>query len=94
MTSLTLFTPAGVLLKAAPLRLAAKRLTAMGFAVKTDEAALAKQQRFGGSDDVRLDALHRIAGAATASHGCWTASTGRSSSAAWTKAPAGSATAT
>jgi muramoyltetrapeptide carboxypeptidase len=61
MTSLTLFTPAGVLLKAAPLRVAAKRLTAMGFAVKTDEAALAKQQRFGGSDDVRLDALHRIA---------------------------------
>jgi muramoyltetrapeptide carboxypeptidase len=61
MTSLTLFTPAGVLLKAAPLRLAAKRLGAMGFAVKIDEAAFAKQQRFGGSDDVRLAALHRIA---------------------------------
>lgn len=61
MTSLTLFTPAGVLLKAAPLRLAAKRLTAMGFAVKTDEAALAKQQRFAGSDDIRLGALHRVA---------------------------------
>lgn len=61
MTTLTLFTPAGVLLKAAPLRLAAKRLTAMGFTVKTDEAALAKQQRFGGSDEVRLQALHRVA---------------------------------
>ena len=61
MTSLTLFTPSGVLLKAAPLRLAAKRLSAMGFEVKIDEAALAKQQRFGGSDDVRLEALHRVA---------------------------------
>jgi muramoyltetrapeptide carboxypeptidase len=61
MTSLTLFTPSGVLLKAAPLRLAAKRLSAMGFEVKIDEAALAKQQRFGGSDEVRLAALHRIA---------------------------------
>jgi muramoyltetrapeptide carboxypeptidase len=89
MTSLTLFTPAGVLLKAAPLRVAAKRLTAMGFAVKTDEAALAKQQRFGGSDDVRWPLV-----AAMASRDCWIASTGRSSSAAWTKAPAGSDTAT
>lgn len=61
MTSLTLFTPAGVLLKAAPLRLAAKRLKAMGFAVTIDEAALAKQQRFAGSDDQRLAAIHRIA---------------------------------
>jgi muramoyltetrapeptide carboxypeptidase len=61
MTSLTLFTPSGVLLKAAPLRLASKRLSAMGFEVQVDEAALAKQQRFGGSDEVRLAALHRIA---------------------------------
>jgi muramoyltetrapeptide carboxypeptidase len=61
MTSLTLFTPAGVLLKAAPLRLAAKRLAAMGFAVTIDEAALAKQQRFAGSDEQRLEALHRVA---------------------------------
>lgn len=61
MTTLTVFTPAGVLLKAAPLRLAAKRLGAMGFDVTIDEAALAKQQRFGGDDDVRLQALYRIA---------------------------------
>jgi muramoyltetrapeptide carboxypeptidase len=61
MTSLTLFTPAGVLLKAAPVRLAAKRLTTMGFAVTIDEAALAKQQRFAGSDEQRLEAIHRIA---------------------------------
>ncbi|HEV8691539.1 MAG TPA: LD-carboxypeptidase [Ideonella sp.] len=61
MTTLTVFTPAGVLLKAAPLRLAARRLGAMGFDVTIDEAALAKQQRFGGDDDVRLQALYRIA---------------------------------
>ena len=60
-TSLTLFTPAGVLAKAAPLRLAAKRLGAMGFDVHIDEAALARHQRFGGDDDTRLAALHRIA---------------------------------
>lgn len=58
---LTLFTPAGVVLKAAPLKLAARRLAAQGFEVTVDEAALAKHQRFGGDDQVRLDALHRIA---------------------------------
>lgn len=61
MTSLTLFTPAGVLAKAAPLRLAARRLKALGFAVRIDEAALARHQRFGGDDETRLAALHRIA---------------------------------
>lgn len=61
MTDLTLFTPAGVLLKAAPLRLATKRLKALGFTVKTDEAALAKHQRFGGNDEIRLSAVHRVA---------------------------------
>ena len=64
MTLLTLFTPAGVLAKAAPLRLAAKRLKALGFDVRIDEAALLKHQRFGGEDDVRLAALHRVASAA------------------------------
>lgn len=64
MNPLTLFTPAGVLPKAAPLRLAAKRLTAMGFDVHIDEAALARHQRFGGDDDTRLAALHRVAGEA------------------------------
>ena len=42
MSSLTLFTPAGVLLKSAPLKLAARRLKAMGYEVSIDEAALAK----------------------------------------------------
>jgi muramoyltetrapeptide carboxypeptidase len=61
MTLLHLFTPAGVLIKAAPLRLAAKRLAALGFEVLVDEAALLKHQRFAGDDDTRLAALHRVA---------------------------------
>ncbi len=58
---LTLFTPAGVVVKAAPLKLAAKRLAQLGFEVTVDDDALAKHQRFGGDDDVRLAALHRVA---------------------------------
>jgi len=61
MTSLILYTPAGVLSAAAPLRLAAKRLQALGFDVATDASALAKHQRFAGDDDVRLEAIHRVA---------------------------------
>jgi muramoyltetrapeptide carboxypeptidase len=61
MTSLSLFTPSGVLATAKPLRLAVKRLTAMGFEVQVDEAALLKHQRFGGDDAARLAALHRVA---------------------------------
>jgi len=64
MPSLTLFTPAGVLAQAAPLRLAAKRLQALGFDVSVDPSALARHQRFGGDDATRLAALHRIAEAA------------------------------
>jgi muramoyltetrapeptide carboxypeptidase len=59
--SLTLFSPAGVLAKAAPLRRAARRLADLGFAVSLDEAALARQQRFAGADGLRLAALHRVA---------------------------------
>jgi len=61
MTLLNLFTPAGVLATAAPLRLAAKRLKALGFEVQIDASALAKQQRFAGDDETRLAALHRVA---------------------------------
>jgi muramoyltetrapeptide carboxypeptidase len=64
MTDITLFTPAGVLVKAAPLRLAARRLKTLGYEVNLDESALARHQRFGGDDDTRLAALHRIARAA------------------------------
>lgn len=62
--SLTIYSPSGVLLKAAPLRLAMKRLTALGFDVTMDEAALLKSQRFGGDDAARLAAVHRVAQAA------------------------------
>jgi muramoyltetrapeptide carboxypeptidase len=61
---LTLFTPAGVVPSAPPLRLAVKRLRGLGFDAQLDESALARQQRFGGADEVRLTALHRVAHAA------------------------------
>lgn len=64
MTSLTLYTPAGVLAQAAPLKRAAKRLEGLGFEVQIDEAAQAKQLRFGGDDATRLKAIHRVAKAA------------------------------
>ncbi|NKI96220.1 muramoyltetrapeptide carboxypeptidase [Rhizobacter sp. SG703] len=62
--SLTILSPAGVVASAAPLRRAVKRLTALGFEVSVDESALAKHQRFAGDDDLRLAALHRVAGQA------------------------------
>lgn len=61
---LTLYTPSGVVLRAAPVRQAMRRLSAQGFEVALDEAALAKHQRFGGDDDTRLAAIHRVAAAA------------------------------
>ena len=61
MTVLTLYSPSGVLTRAAPLRLGARRLAALGFEVEIDEAALAKRQRFAGDDALRLDAIHRVA---------------------------------
>ena len=61
MTTLTLFTPSGVVAAAKSLRLAARRLAALGFEVALDEAAAARHQRFGGDDETRLAALHRIA---------------------------------
>ncbi|MEJ6003627.1 LD-carboxypeptidase [Paucibacter soli] len=64
MSSLTLYTPAGVLAQAQPLKRAAKRLGALGFEVTIDEAALAKHQRFAGDDATRLQAIHRVARAA------------------------------
>jgi muramoyltetrapeptide carboxypeptidase len=61
MTTLTLFTPAGVLARRSPLQLAARRLRSLGFEVTIDEAAFARHQRFAGDDDTRLAALHRVA---------------------------------
>ena len=61
MTQLTLFTPSGVVARAAPVRLAARRLAGLGYSVALDESALARHQRFGGDDEVRLAAIHRLA---------------------------------
>ena len=61
LTVLSLYTPAGVLLKSQPLTLAAKRLKALGYDVRIDPSARARHQRFGGDDDTRLAALHRVA---------------------------------
>jgi muramoyltetrapeptide carboxypeptidase len=64
MTTLTLYTPAGVVAQPPALRRAARRLAALGFAVTVDEAALARRQRFAGDDAQRLAAIHRVADAA------------------------------
>ena len=64
LTLLTLFSPAGVLVKRAPLRLAQRRLKALGFDAQIDDDAFARSQRFAGDDALRLGALHRIARAA------------------------------
>ncbi len=64
MNTLTLFSPSGVVPAAAPLRLALKRLRGLGFDAQLDESALARHQRFGGSDEARLAAIHRVAAAA------------------------------
>jgi muramoyltetrapeptide carboxypeptidase len=61
MTTLRVFSPAGVVSKGAAVRLAVKRLRALGFDACLDEAALAKHQRFAGDDETRLQALHRVA---------------------------------
>ncbi len=64
MTTLTLYTPSGVLANSVALKRAARRLAALGFTVSEDAAARLKQQRFAGDDDTRLAAIHRVATAA------------------------------
>jgi muramoyltetrapeptide carboxypeptidase len=64
MSSLILYSPSGAVAQAAVLKRAAKRLGALGFEVQMDADALARQQRFAGSDEQRLAALHRVAAAA------------------------------
>jgi muramoyltetrapeptide carboxypeptidase len=61
MTQLQLFSPSGVVAKAPVLRLAARRLAALGLDVQLDASALARSQRFAGDDAARLAALHRVA---------------------------------
>lgn len=64
-TTLTLFSPSGVVVKPPVVRRAAKRLAAHGFKVSLDESALARMQRFAGDDETRLAALHRVAASGT-----------------------------
>jgi muramoyltetrapeptide carboxypeptidase len=59
--TLTLWSPSGVVARPASLRLAARRLRALGFDVALDDAALARHQRFAGDEATRLAALHRVA---------------------------------
>jgi muramoyltetrapeptide carboxypeptidase len=61
MNTLTLYSPAGVIAQSAPLKRAAKRLTALDWTVNIDPDALTKHQRFAGDDDTRLATLHRVA---------------------------------
>ena len=63
-SSLIIFSPAGIVPAAAPVRKAAKRLKALGFDASVDETALTKHQRFAGDDEARLAAIHRVAKAA------------------------------
>lgn len=60
-SSLIIFSPAGIVPVAAPVRKAARRLQALGFEASVDATALTKHQRFAGDDDSRLAALHRVA---------------------------------
>ena len=61
MTSLTVFSPSGVVAQPVALRRAVRRLAALGFEARLDEDALARRQRFAGDDARRLAALHRVA---------------------------------
>ena len=64
MTTLRVFSPSGVVREPARLTLAVRRLRALGFEVDVDDDARARRQRFAGSDERRLAALHRTAAAA------------------------------
>jgi muramoyltetrapeptide carboxypeptidase len=55
------WSPSGVVAEPPRVRNAAKWLKAQGFGVSIDEGALARKQRFAGSDEERLEALHRVA---------------------------------
>ena len=64
MSSMCLFSPSGAVAQASGLRRALRRLRGLGFDAAHDEDALARSMRFAGSDELRLQALHRVAAAA------------------------------
>jgi muramoyltetrapeptide carboxypeptidase len=61
LTSLRLFSPSGVVAQKSLLHRAQRRLAALGFDVSSDEAALARHERFAGDDATRVAAIHRTA---------------------------------
>lgn len=61
MTTLTVHAPAGVELRTQAVRLAERRLRALGFEVTVDPGVRGRHQRFAGDDEARLAALHRVA---------------------------------
>ena len=56
-----LYSPSSAVNDKTGFKRAIKRLTALGYAVEVDEAALAIHQRFAGEDETRLAAIHRAA---------------------------------
>jgi muramoyltetrapeptide carboxypeptidase len=64
MTDLHVFAPSGVELRTAALKLASRRLAALGFTVTLDPGIRGRHQRFAGDDVSRLAAIHRVAQAA------------------------------
>lgn len=67
---LVIFSPSGAVPDRARVRRAAKRLALHGFAVSLDDDVFARQQRFAGTDEQRLGALHRIAQQGVAGEVC------------------------
>jgi muramoyltetrapeptide carboxypeptidase len=61
MMRLTVFSPSGAVPEGLDLQRALERLRALGFDARRDRAALARRQRFAGSDEQRLAAIHRVA---------------------------------
>lgn len=56
-----LYSPSSAVRNKANFKRGVKRLTALGYDVEVDEAALATHQRFAGDDETRLAAIHRAA---------------------------------
>jgi muramoyltetrapeptide carboxypeptidase len=62
--TLTVLAPAGVELRSAALQRAKRALGGLGFQVTLDPGVRGRHQRFAGTDEARLAALHRVADAA------------------------------
>lgn len=60
-TALTLFASSGVETRRAHIKRARQRLKAMGYDVTEDSSVRLRYQRFAGTDEQRLETLHRVA---------------------------------